>query len=318
MRPILRVTPNVIELNALFIQPTRWCGLNCEGCYVKEHSEESYHTPVLEQERLFKYFYKGLNGCWANQITISIDDMPKDPDKRYQMGGLFRAIMSYIHFDSRPKDDRPEVHMTFHTHATIKQYDPSYIKLKKLDMISISEISLSQGDFYQSLRGGNALLNWNYLIPEVGPNFNWDKEIKKFEFANKYFDHIYLVIFKTPIGRYRDLLIKLGDKNRMKNDVAYIETILKKLPESIGRKISIDGCLRDTQKFIRTSFGCSSNISKFQVWPDGSVTGCPYAYDTVGKTPGRNVNDILDNIRTERGRYDFGERCHLPEVLKSI
>lgn len=321
MRPILRVTPHVIELNALFMQPTRWCALDCEGCYVKEHGEQAYHTPSMEQQRLFGLFYLNQEGCWANQITISMDDMPKDPAKRAHMGELYRYILSLVQFDSREKSDQPEVHMTFHTHATFKHYvdsEGSLARLKKIDMISISELSLSQAGFYEKLRGGNAKLNWNYLVPQMGPDFDWDKEVRKFEFANKYFDHIYLVIFKNPVGKHRDLLTRLGDKNRMKNDVLYINTLLGKLSPELQRKIDTDGCLADTQRYLKTSFGCSSNISKFQVWPDGSVTGCPYAYDSPGKTVGRTAADILENIRSERTRYEFKERCHLPEVLRSI
>ncbi len=32
MRQILNISGKDLELNTLFIQPTRWCGLNCRGC----------------------------------------------------------------------------------------------------------------------------------------------------------------------------------------------------------------------------------------------------------------------------------------------
>lgn len=322
MKSILRINEDVIELNALFLQPTRFCARNCDGCYVIAHKDQAFHTSAWEQCRLFRKFYFNEDNCSTNQITISIDDMPKEEGyQRLHMKEIFIEIIACIRDYPRPIN-RPEVHMTFHTHHTIKQYLeilPSIYsnQIRILDMISISEISLSQGNFYQSLMGGNAKLNWNYLIPEIDSSFDWNKEVKKFQFAHQHFDHIYLVIKKSPVGRHRDLLTKIGDKNRMNNDILYIKTILGKLSPEIQRKINIDGCLLDTQRYFKTSFGCSSNISKFQVWPDGTVTGCPYAFNSNGDQA-KTAENILANIRNERKRYDFKDRCHLPKVYSSL
>jgi hypothetical protein len=110
--------------------------------------------------------------------------------------------------------------------------------------------------------------------------------------------------------------VALGDRQRMQNDISYIQTMLGRLPEHVRSKTNVDGCLEDTIRFSRTGFGCSSNVSRLQIWPDGSVSGCPYAFN--GSTPpGLSLEDLLANIRAARETYDF-DRCHLPDVHNSI
>ncbi len=92
---------------------------------------------------------------------------------------------------------------------------------------------------------------------------------------------------------------------------------MERLPTNVRNKVSVDGCLQDTIKYTKTGFGCSSNVSRVQVWPDGSVTGCPYAFSSDGPI-GKTAEDILDNIISARKQYDFKQKCHLPEVYNSI
>jgi hypothetical protein len=314
MKPILSRGGPFQELNALFMQPTRWCGLNCKGCYVKEHvdGEESYHTSWHEQWRLFNQFYKGPH--WANQITIAVDDLHQDPTKQRHMLLLVDAILSDLVTDVRPKNERPEVHMTLHTTDTLDQYLNERVGgWIKLDMISFSQLPLHLNKPYNALGyfDGVVPINYNYMAPLT---FNPEREIKHLTKAALFVDHIYLVMFKDPVGKPVPQSLANYHMHRYQ---LYISQVVDKLPEDVRRKLTTDGCMSDTIKHSRTGFGCSSNVSRLQVWPDGSVSGCPYAFS--GSTPiGRTAEAILENIRQARNRYDFKEDCHLPSTYATL
>jgi hypothetical protein len=329
MKPILDAT-NPLELNALFLQPTRWCGLDCSGCYVKEHNrgEEDFHIAPAVWSQLFKKFYlskpseKGLK-CWANQITIAVDDLSKSPEHALKMTDIFTSIIFECLVDQQ-MEEYPEVHATFNSVKTMSSYgmdDSERMRaiLQAFDMYSFSHINNEELEVLKKAKGelGDKFqVNYNHLIPTNVTSLNIDKYIDKMTKIGKVVDHIYLVMFKTPVGKERNDLVKIGDKSRMESDIAYINTILERLPGSVRRKVSVDGCLQDTIKHTKTGFGCSSNVSRVQVWPDGSVSGCPYAFES-GRS-GRTVEDILVNIARARKEYDFKDKCHLPEVYDSI
>lgn len=323
MKPILDAS-NPLELNALFIQPTRWCGLNCKGCYVKEHTGGAGDThldwSVLSD--LFTKFYFNKDGAWANQITIAVDDLSEDPEQAKQMSTLIIDIISRLKISSDVT--YPEVHMTFHTMDTITQY-AYYLGQtvnhfwKHLDMVSLSVIRDKDLPWIQNAKFlySDTMVNYNHLVPSNVTSFNIDKYVDHLTKVGELVDHIYMVMFKTPVGGPRNELTKLGDVSRMETDIAYMNTILERVPDSVRRKITIDGCLQDTIKHSKTGFGCSSNVSRVQVWPDGSVTGCPYAHSSTGPG-GSTVEDILVNIARARREYDFRERCHLPDVYDTV
>jgi len=313
-----------LEVNALFIQPTRWCGLNCKGCYVKEHhgDEGTYHTPLNEQVKLFHEFFVGRT-AWANQISISIDNLPQlttavdDPADR--MLRYWWEIMTYLQKDLREKSDRPQVHMTLHNDVVWREYcrindvEP-LVWARHPDVISFSNIiSL---DFLKVV-AKQTHINYNHLIPGNVTSFNIDKYVDRMTEIGQIVDSIYLVAHKSPIGADRSELVRLGDSQRMSSDLRYIRTMLERLPRDVRNKTNVDGCIKDVEKARKTGFGCSSNVSRFQVWPDGSVSGCPYAFSgNTGR--GERAEDIMANIRQARETYDFRERCHLPAVIDSV
>lgn len=318
MKPILINNDRVTQLNALFIQPTRWCGLNCKGCYVKEHTggEEDYHVSNAQMIKLFNKFYQS-DEAWANQITIAVDDMHKDASKAYHMMSFIHAVLNRIELDERPKEERPEVHFTCHTDRTWEKYtaqSPRYLPAtamaSHLNMLSLSEITRPR---YVKNLAKYTHINYNHLVPRNVSSKNIDKYVQKMTDIGEIVDSIYIVMLKSPVGGARSPQQDLLDANNMKQDIAYMGTMLKRLPEHVRRKVNIDGCLQDTLKSKRTGFGCSSNVSRVQVWPDGSVSGCPYAFrgTTVGA---RTAGGILENIKQVRKRYEFRELCHLPAV----
>lgn len=320
MRPILNFGGEHLELGTLFIQPTRWCGLNCRSCYVKAHDggEDGYHTPWQQQLELFRYFYTGPG--WANQITISVDDLHKDADKRDHMLKLILMINSTIANDTRPQSDRPEVHMTMHTPRTWYQYvDNNVLIGDGLSMVSFSELPEHLPETNEVLAHFEMLgvpVNYNKLIPTYNDGMDWDKEAARVTRLAEQIDHIYMVIYKRPIGLAKKDVISPADTQRMTSDIVYLENILSRVTKDVKAKITTDGCLRDTIQYTSTGFGCSSGVSRFQVWPDGTVSGCPYAFRGMGKRA-EFYQDILANIRIARQTYEFKEACHLPTVYSS-
>lgn len=312
-----------IELNALLIQPTRWCEKSCEGCYVHGHSadRDGPHLPWEEVHKLFNAFYKGEH--WANQITISIDDLNKDPAKQRHMLLVADAILNELIKDTRLKEDRPEVHMTLHSVRTLGEYLlHGVVGWDKLDMLSFSTLALGEKgrlsfDYFKN----KVPINYNKVVYSVPSNP--EEEAKKLETLAKDLQHIYLVMFKRPVARWQGLDKQTQDEDRKKVESykTYISLVLPLLSKETREKISLDQCYHDVIQFKSTGFGCSANISKFQVWPDGSTSGCPYKAtdtDTVlhnDNKNSRNVEFVLRNIREGQKQYDFDTSCHLPRAF---
>jgi hypothetical protein len=342
--PIINKLSSRVEVHTLFLQPTPWCARNCTGCYVKERDpSESIDyqivTPLREQFALLELFTKG-ELAWANEITVAMDDLPTHRGQQNHMVGLFDRFMNLIHENKIWQLPLPSMHMTFHTVNTylsyvdrtknsanwfresIKEEDswetlafPAHL----LDMINFSHLSTNEitKKLLKEIRKETSI-NYNYLIPRNVNKNNIKKHIKHLTEIGKMVDHIYLVIYKDPIGRIRSSEDAARSQRNMANDRFYIEQMQKHLPSDIKNKINIDGCLKDVEKFNATSYGCSSNISRFQVWPDGSVTGCAYGDKSITKDIGLSTEGILRNLKESRKRYDFLDApCHLVEDYKN-
>lgn len=336
MKHILNIS-NPYELNALFLQPTRWCARNCKGCYAKEHAggEKGFHLSSWNWMKLFNMFYLNQaveegHRAWANQITLAVDDLSLDGYQAAEMLNLFGGILTtVVNRKSNKLDLHPaEFHITCHTPKTLKNYtflnkktpwiseERTMEMLKYINMISFSEIPEGEFEFVKEI-AKHTPVNYNHLIPANITSDNIDTYVDKVTKIGRIVSHIYLVMFKRPIGSETNELVQLRDRSRMLNDIKVIQTLMERLPEDVRRKVTRDGCLQDVSKHSRTGFGCSSNVSRVQVWPDGSVTGCAYAFG-ADKPQGRTVEIVMENIRNARKEYDFGSLCHLPEIYDSI
>lgn len=322
-------TGDRLEVNALFIQPTRWCAHNCKGCYVKAHESTTEQTPQEQQLRLFQLFYDGIV-AHANQITISLDTLPENEEQRRHMTGLISEIIRYLSDNHQPG---VQIHITARDIDTLKEYDLHHWQWEQFTVVSLSNITETQaagaytrqGSENSAFTATNELrdtigigvhLNWNYSPPPNMSSLDIDKHIDKFINIAKSVNSVYMIAHKSPVGKHRDPTTRLHDRSRWRSDILCMKTILNRVPADIKKKIQIDGCIRDVVREATTGFGCSSGISRFQVWPDGSVSGCPYAHK--GNTgPGRTANEIIENIRKSRKVYDY-ERCHLPEIHHSL
>lgn len=320
-----------INLNAIFLQPTRWCYNNCKDCYVKEHDtgNESY-IQIEEWDKIFKYFYIGPGQ--VNQITISLDSPPpisQLTNKKYlyhfrYMIEFFRQITSTLlgEFGVNSEKKYPQIHFTVRDIKTFQRYCfethcNEFDILSKIDMLTLSNIdSIKDIEYYKNYRY-HINYNYNLMTPINMSSQTITKELERIEEIAKKVDNIYFIMRKTSVGKPCTDLIQLQNQSYMKKDLIFLNTLKKYLSPYAKAKITEDGCLRDIINHRKTGFGCSSNVSRFQIWPDGSVTGCPYAYKSTG-AGGQRLENILDNIKEERNKYDFEDICHLPKTYDSI
>jgi len=254
-----------------------------------------------------EWFALGKNKCHANQITVSIDNLPKNPEQRPLMHPVFIYLRQLSHMTSERVG---ELHITMHSPSTIIPYMTlgSLIReeLKDFDMISIS--SWDGGSFLGELCKITHI-NYNHLAPSVVNSGNIQKHIDYITEIGQHVSSIYMMTRKQPTSKIFTEQEELMNAARLQQDMSYIKTIIHKVPTDVRRKIHVDTCIQDVVEHSRTDFGCSANISKFQVWPDGTVSGCPYAFNGIGKIA-EFAEDILENIRMARSIYEF-KRCHI-------
>lgn len=318
MRPILNCSSDSLEVNALFIQPTYDCGGNCKGCYVKARNKQGQINPK-EIINLVWRFVMGQNGCRANQITCSIDQWNVDQSDalHYFLMELAGVLMT----SAVKREVRPEVHLTMRSPQTLKEYTwYDYIELyKSIDMVSYSTLSNTKEentDIKDICR--LTKVNYNHLIPANITSQNIAEYVKNIAKIGENVHSIYLIVNKDLQRKELSQEEFAIARAKLIHDITVINTLRERLPKSVWKKCNIDGCLQDIRRSRRTSYGCSSNVSRFQVWPDGSVSGCPYAASGIGEGRTRTVQDILANIKEARATYDFGERCTLRKIYDSI
>jgi len=298
------------DINALFIQPTRYCK-GCDHsntCYVKLHQSTDNQIHWLDQLELFRKFYDDKEVS-ANQITISVDKLPKDEKLANDMVCLVDSILEYIHRDNRPKEERPEVHFTLQSEKDLKEYTKHGVLLwSMLSLISFSELQYTEEEenYFRALKAAGVIINYNLM---VNPRISVQENINKIVFAlvSNYVDQIYLVLEKKPIG-------SAIDKATEKENLLFFGRVIKALPKT--NKVFIDRCFQcyeDYDDTLGCSGGCHSNVSTFQVWPDGSVSGCAYAI-SPNTGPATNAEGILTNIRDAQRYYDW-ERCYLSHLV---
>jgi hypothetical protein len=278
---------------------------------VREHATNSYHVPIQEQIKFFHTFWNSEQ-AWANQITLSIDNLSKQPNQYSYMKEYLSSVLNIVSKDTRSKDQRPELHITVHNLDALGEYQlPQIYSL--VDVISVS--SQHNKDFnadgLASIFPRKWIFNRNFMVPrDVG---QWTQEDFDYQLTYKNYlycyDHVYFLINKLPLGTPKPI-----DIEKQKAYLAGAMRLYTLLKQDLGDKISLDSCVSDSQQYHSSGFGCSANISKFQVWPDGTVSGCPYAFSGYGEIA-KSAEDILENIRIARRQYDFS-RCYIPQTCR--
>lgn len=277
------------NLKTVFIQPTFGCALNCKGCYVKE-SVQSGQMDADLIETLIRYLWIGTRYN-IEQITIAVDDIPEDD---YTANIMSSALQTALRLRS-VYGKKIELHLTMNSVKTFDKYIDRNFGLRYIaensDLISISHLTELDELRLEYLRSFTKI-NYNYMP---------GNDLNSYRKMLQHVDMSYYLLYKTGLGR-------LNDPRAIEKFKNGLEEIKQWSPEERS-KIVVDGCVRDTAKYITSGFGCASNVSRIHVWPDGHVTGCPYNKD--GGIPARNMTDVIDRIEATLGVYEF-KSCSIP------
>lgn len=283
-----------IDIDVLFIQPTNYCGNNCKECYLKKRKFAA-QVPLEEEIELFKKFYN-KEGVSTNQIVISVDKLPISSNEKKFLLSYLKSILSLLVPSNKLN---PSVSLTIDSIPTYLDYREN-IKTgwENLTRISFSSFFPEEEKTLKEIKKLGVKTNLNYKISN---NTIVNSTIQDLLLKQNYFDSLYLIMEKSPISK--------TNNDDPLNIINKIDQIYKSLSQAIKNKITLDYCILSRKEFLKTGNYCSANITRFQVWPDGSVSGCPYAKESNTKNALASL-DILSNIVESKKVYDF-EKCYL-------
>lgn len=323
MRNFSKIDKGNIRINSLFFQPVNYCLYNCKGCYIKQREEPSRLIDVEYWKQLQYTFAANSSPHNANQITLSVDSLPINTDFSNGAMASYEGLALYMKtvFNNfllnawklkNVTETSTEFHITVHDPISLLRYFPDKDYFEAIDLISFSSlnyfISSTEGRIFFEKLPKNAKINLNLISSQ--------EFIHKFEqnkLILKHVDYIYLILKKPDLG-----------KNISQEDKDYFwkaYELISKDPD-LNHKLTIDTCVEDAKKYGLTGYGCSANISKFQINPNGSVAGCPYSsVNNVNAMQDFNtlsIQDLVDmtltSIRYANKKYDF-KKCKIPQDL---
>lgn len=303
-----------LEIDTLVLQPFNSCPKNCKGCYVKLHEQKGkqlHWTHIYSLLITFLIEKKAI----CNQIILSLDDIDRNNlEATRNTTSLFDSFINILLTYTNTKRRLPKIQITCRNIESLLDYFrltnvPMEATLRSLDMISFSNLKSTEQQLIEYIRRF-IRVNYNHMPPWPS-DYRVDKEE---EYKNalasiaKFVDSIYYIIPKKPTG---DLNETSSKSNVYLDWIWYYLNVIDHLPINLKGKITRDTCFHDIQSYkLDPTKGCSANISKFTVWPDGAVSGCPYA-KIANTLPARNVEEILENLQEAKNyHYDF-ERCYL-------
>jgi hypothetical protein len=286
------------ELNALFIQSTLDCGHNCVKCYALAHQIDN-QLHAIELINLFSVFYNSRD-YWANQITVSIDKLNNDIIKRQHMLLIIQGIFDILNKDSRRKNEKPSVSFTVHSIEDLKEYfeiEDCNLDWSKVDSIAFS--TLKPRDFvtdflFDIIKKAGVKITHNLLA------YSQEQVVRDIRISQDFVDNIHLVMFKNLADSKEQALETLKK---------YRDIIFHLQKEQLNSKVSIDRCYNASMSKI----GCSAGASLMQVWPDGSISGCPYMKKSETKKAD-NYLKILGNIK-DRQFQNYESNCIYKEAI---
>jgi hypothetical protein len=177
--------------------------------------------------------------------------------------------------------------------------------LQPLGMLSLSKFPTDEyicSRLQKLCKQHDVALNYNRVIK---CDVEEDKNLAR---GCKYADSVYLILHKQPLGDSQDL-----------DMLDYWLEALQILPDSTMGELIPDGCVHDAVKKETTGLSCSAGIGKVQVWPDGSVTGCPYDSKRVVNETHEEYDtwQELQDILSYREKHPMSF-CTIQEALKEL
>ncbi len=316
---MINLASQVFESEIIFLQPTWFCKKSCPACYVKEKQDKfgSEHMPEDLWSALIDDIVVYGHKIRTNQVTMALDTLSSKEDEYTLMYQIARDYMRAIRCKSFSYKG-PQKHLTVNCVNDLEEYTNSEL-FEQLDLISVSNINSLADIKLIRERAPWAKINWNILSSSLIRK-SQEQIIEILTHVNQ----AYLLLHKAPLGKEGhdfdswnkalDVIDQINYKfsigDRLDNLLDFDGPEVCPVPNPAS-KIVIDGCIQDAFNFRKTGEGCCSNISRFQIWPDGRVTGCAYnSHERYGKFA-KSVDDVVDNLREARERYEF-DRCTIP------
>ncbi|HUU86426.1 MAG TPA: hypothetical protein VMX17_01565 [Candidatus Glassbacteria bacterium] len=325
---MINLASNKFNTEVIFLQPTFDCSLNCQGCYVKEkeHKFDSKNMSVENWIDLIRDAVLLNQYIDAEQVTMAIDSLPQVIGPVAFM--LHDVLDEFLVCTKAARKINPnkEFHITCNSTKDLMDYfnnpNSGFVLSRWVDgyswgegitMVSISNIEKDNDLEYIRQIFPNAKINWN-ILSSTFIKYKEDRIIDTL----KQVDMAYLLLHKAPLGEqghkikeFKKAYVKVKElKKKYSNPQVENSCTLPSMPD----KIVFDGCITDSIEFSRSGNGCSSNVSRFQVWPDGKVTGCAYNSHQQYGVPAKNIQDVTQNLKDARLRYEFNS-CTIPKEL---
>ena len=319
-------SPGRVHVDHVMWQPIFNCKMGCDKCYVAESPAAKYNGPVTAEiiDLVFsKYISEDKkNYVVCGQFTVSLDSLIEFPttllDELNSLWSLYKEAddcgCETTTKKSIDNNQLPELCVTAFNMNTINNWCSKlgmtlHQFLAPLTVLSLSNLPV-QGkkclEIQEACKATRTVLNYNKMI-----NSPKDIESKSFEMGVRYADHVYLVLKKSPLGQEQNV-----------EDMINLFKAVKHVPPE---KLTRDACITDAVKKINTNFKCGAGIQKVHVWPDGSVTGCPYdahhkAQDTYeNHTEGKtfSVWEQIDTVVNSPSCHPM-DFCGIPAALRSV
>lgn len=308
---MINIGSTEFSCETLFLQPTWSCAKSCPNCYVKE-KEYKFGSEEIDLVQWVKLLtlISWQKDIKTSQVTLALDTLPYDInsisyEKMYTISNLYKAFLKQNKYDIK-------YHLTVNCVSDLEQYTKSEL-FEGLDMISVSNINSLNDIKLIKQCAPYAKINWNVL----SSTFNKKSSDQIKEIVSNV-NQVYLLLPKAPLGKEGHDFSSLWESMKRipnmfpRDEKQETDGDSCSVPSLINKFI-LDGCMRDANTFRLEGTGCASNLSRFQIWPDGRVTGCAYnSHEQYGKIA-NSIEDILDNLRDARTRYEFSQ-CTIPNM----
>lgn len=314
---LLQQSNNFCSFVSILYQPTFHCERRCHNCYVAANptmmslsraKENDYFYWTIAEELIDLLFYSRKLSCEHLSIAVDESDLCKKIVRKLLWErGLAR------------ENDRPRFHFTARNIHTLGWL--SFDALSKGDVISLSTIdentlkTLEVAKPYLVKKG--ILLNFNFM--QTIDCF-WNFPASRF---SRIFDQGYAILNK-------DVSIYKVETPELYHSYPY-HKYYNSLIRDGYTTILPDKCWIESERYWKMDQGrlnllCGAGTEKIMIWPNGSVSGCPYnsflkpsetlwdgIQNAIGMARYANTHEmnrckIKDQIREVRERQNNPER----------
>jgi len=239
-------------------QPTIGCKNNCRNCYIKKSVAHQTKAQTNSTEIVDMLFNQRQVDC--GQFTIGLDDLDN-----YPLPITTRLKALWNELNSTKTIHSPALCITANGPHTITKWQHE-LDIKHLDqfiaplsMVSIEFTydSSAMGKLVDSCRRCNVVLNLNLVVRPNSISFMEG-------YSSARVDQIHLLLEKNKLG-----------SAPAKSAITEYRKAVKQL--QILPIVHHDKCVQATlERKLNPSSTCMAGLGIAHVWPDGSVTGCPY------------------------------------------